>query len=134
MHIKNSPLCTRALLRINTALDATSKQNRQSTRKTDVCRCRNYIYLKSPNAAALPRTECGTGRHCKAGECVVVNKTENTIMTTTAPTTATTSTAVTSTTGEPIKNQVFFPTRTLSICQFFRYFGVELDYCSTSDT
>ena len=107
--------------------------------------CRNTIYLRSPNAAALQGniisidflffcfidffssgTECGKGRHCRGGMCVGRGETVDTDTTTTMMTTTSEKTTIRSS-HQP--SQVFFPSRAMGICQFFRQFGIQLDYC-----
>jgi len=88
--------------------------------------CRNTIYLRSPNAAALQGTECGKGRHCRGGMCVGRGETVDTDTTTTILTTTSEQTTIRSSHQQ---SQVFFPSRAMGICQFFRQFGIQLDYC-----
>ena len=83
--------------------------------------CRSTVYLRSPNAAALQGTECGEGRHCRRGRCV---RREDTTDTTQQDTTTTEQT-----TTRPQQSQIFFPSKSMGICQFFRQFGIKLDYC-----
>jgi len=86
--------------------------------------CRSTIYLRSPNAAALQGTECQEGKHCRGGRCVKRGATTETTDTTQQVTTTTEQTTVRSQ-----QSQIFFPSRSMGICQFFRQFGIKLDYC-----
>ena len=92
--------------------------------------CRNTIYLKSPNAAALQGTQCAEGKHCVGGECVgradaAVDTQAGTGETEPARTTTTTTVRQ----SRHYNSQVFFPTRSMGICQFFRQFGIKLNNC-----
>jgi len=86
--------------------------------------CRNTIYLRSPNAAALQGTECEAGGHCVGGLCA--RRSGSTDLPTTQEKTTTIQTTVKSSHQQ---SQVFFPSRSMGICQFFLQFGIKLDYC-----
>ena len=90
--------------------------------------CRNDIYLRSPNAAALQGTQCAEGKHCIGGECV--QKTGTTEFTESGRSTQEETTRKSTTVSQAQDNsQVFFPSRSMGICQFFKQFGVKLSYC-----
>ena len=88
--------------------------------------CRNTIYLRSPNAAALQGTSCDKGRHCKGGECVLKEEKRPAAKSSTEKITDATTTGA----KRPASNsQVFFPTESMTICKFFRQFGIKLEFC-----
>ena len=104
----------------------------------DICRaiwCRNYINLKSPNAAALqvsffPQdtsqpliwmreilsqgTECSEGRQCRSGECLAVTDLDENISTTSTPAPSTT------TTERQERNRPFRILYSMKVCDFFK--------------
>jgi len=88
--------------------------------------CRNTIYLRSPNAAALQGTKCGKGKHCIGGECV---RKTGTTLATHQVTTMTEQTTTIAKRTKQTNSQVFFPSRSMGICKFFMQFGIKLDYC-----
>ena len=90
--------------------------------------CRNTMYLRSPNAAALQGTQCAEGKHCIGGECV--RKTGTTESTESGRSTQEETTRKSTTVSQAQDNsQVFFPSRSMGICEFFKQFGVKLSYC-----
>jgi len=85
----------------------------------NICRaiwCRRHYNLRSPNAAALQGTECRQGKHCDSGLCVT--KTHSS------------SSQTGSTTSSPSVSTTKIYREKMSVCQFFRIFGINYPYCS----
>jgi len=93
--------------------------NQESVNICKAIWCRKHYNLRSPNAAALQGTECKQGRHCDSGLCVAKTRSSSS---------SSGSASTPSPSSSTSKTKIY--TEKMSVCQFFRIFGINYPNCN----